>query len=252
MLMPRLGTRKLHHLLSDAFNHCQLKVGRDKLFSILRMERMLISPLKNFTVTTNSKHWLRKHPNLIKEKEYKLPEQLWVSDITYLKTKECVSYLSLVTDAVSRRIMGYHLSGDLRTEGALKALKMAVGNRMYSHALIHHSDRGVQYCSEEYQQVLRENKISTSMTDGYDCYQNALAERINGILKMEFLLATYQDIDQAQKVIKQSIAIYNQNRPHLALKMDTPNNVHRLKGQTHKKTTRTLKGSCGFLSSRIN
>lgn len=248
--MPRLGTRKLHYLLSDNFRDSQLKIGRDKLFSILRMERMLISPFKSFTITTNSKHWLRKHPNLIKGKEYTLPEQLWVSDITYLKTKECVSYLSLVTDAVSRKIMGYYLSRDLRTEGVVKALKMAVENRMYSHPLIHHSDRGFQYCSEEYQRVLKEKNITTSMTDGYDCYQNALAERINGILKMEFLLATYRDIDQARKVIEQSIAIYNQRRPHLALRMETPDNAHRLKSQAHKKTTRTLKGSCGFLSSQ--
>lgn len=234
MDMPRIGTRKLYYLLQDEFKRSRLKVGRDKLFSFLKHEHMLILPMKSYTKTTNSKHWLHKHPNLIKEKQFTEAEQLWVSDITYLKTKQGNSYLSLVTDAGSRKIMGYHLSEDLRTEGIMEALKMAVSNRIYTHPLIHHSDRGLQYCSEDYQLLLQKNNIITSMTDGYDCYQNALAERINGILKMEFLLSTYADIAQARKVIEESIRIYNHKRPHLSLNMKTPQQVHQ------QKTSRTL------------
>ena len=126
--------------------------------------------------------------------------------------------MSLVTDAVSRKIMGYHLSDDLSTEGVLSALNMAIRNRKYNRELIHHFDRGIQYCSYDYQSVLKENNILTSMTDGYDCYQNALAERMNGILKMEFLTQTYEDLRQTRKVISQSIETYNQMRPHLSLK----------------------------------
>lgn len=227
MAMPRLGTRKLYYLLDEAFKIHGLKVGRDKLFTFLRMERMLIHPVKSYTKTTNSKHWLRKHPNLTKDRQFTQAEQLWVSDITYLKTRECNAYLSLVTDAISRKIMGYHLSPDLRTEGVMEALKMAIKNKVDKGELIHHSDRGLQYCSEDYQQLLQANGITTSMTDGYDCYQNALAERINGILKGEFLLHTYKDIKEAEQVIRQSVYIYNNRRPHLSLDYKTPGEAHK-------------------------
>lgn len=225
--MPRLGTRKLYYLLNNQFKQRNLKVGRDKLFMFLRSEQMLIKPRKSYTRTTMSKHWLRKHPNLVKEQVFERAEQLWVSDITYIKTQAGNSYLSLVTDAISRKIMGYHLSDDLKTDGVLLALKMAVKHRAYKHQLIHHSDRGIQYCSQEYQQELGRNNIITSMTDGYDCYQNALAERINGILKDEFLIHTYRDLNQARKVIEESIFIYNNKRPHLSLNYHTPNFVHK-------------------------
>lgn len=225
--MPRLGTRKLYFLLEGTFKQRQLKVGRDKLFSFLKDEHMLIKPRKSHTKTTMSKHWLYKHPNRIKEKTFDQPEQLWVSDITYIKTREGNSYLSLVTDAVSRKIMGYHLSRDLRTESVIKALRMATGNRIFNGSLIHHSDRGLQYCAGDYQLLLLKHNIKTSMTDGHDCYQNALAERVNGILKAEFLIRTYNNIDQAAKVIEQSIYIYNHKRPHLSLGYKTPDQVHR-------------------------
>lgn len=225
--MPRLGARKLYYLLEDKFKARRLKIGRDKLFSFLRSEHMLIKPRKCYTKTTMSKHWLHKHPNKVKGRQFDQPEQLWVSDITYIKTKESNSYLSLVTDAVSRKIMGYHLSTDLKTEGVIKALQMAIGGRNFAGALIHHSDRGLQYCSEDYQQVLSKHGIKTSMTDGYDCYQNALAERVNGILKEEFLIHTYQNNEQAAKIISQSIYIYNNQRPHLSLNYKTPNQVHK-------------------------
>jgi len=220
--MPQLGTRKLYHLLESS-----LSIGRDKLFSILRANKMLIKPVRSYPKTTMSKHWLHKYPNLLKDITINGPEQVFVSDITYIKSKHRTHYLSLITDAYSRKIVGYNLSDDLGAESVSKALKMAINNRIYCKPLIHHSDRGLQYCSELYQKILAKNKITTSMTDGYDCYQNALAERINGILKHEFLFTKCNNYQELNVLIKQSIDIYNNNRPHLALKMKTPNFIHR-------------------------
>ena len=234
MDMPRLGTRKLYFLLKEQFHSQRIKIGRDRLFDFLRNEHMLIKPKKSYTKTTWSKHWLRKHPNLIKDVNPTLPEQLWVSDITYLKTRKDNCYLSLVTDAFSRRIMGYHLSDDLKADSVVKALKMAVADRVYSHELIHHSDRGLQYCSEPYQLILHVNNIRCSMTDGYDCYQNALAERMNGILKEEFLFPVVENMEQLKIMVKQSIDIYNSKRPHLSLDMKTPDQVHKQNPQLIK------------------
>ena len=224
--MPRLGTRKTHYLIREGLEEQNIKIGRDGLFDFLRSEHMLIRPRKSYTKTTWSKHWLHKHPNLLKEITLVRPEQVWVSDITYIPTKAGNTYLSLVTDAYSRKIVGYHLSVDLRTEGVSQALRMAIRERKTSHSLIHHSDRGIQYCSAEYQQLLSDHQIQPSMTDGYDCYQNALAERINGILKDEFLLTTYSDYNQLIEVIRQSIQIYNTKRPHLSLNYKTPHFAH--------------------------
>ena len=145
---------------------------------------MLVQPKRSYHKTTDSKHWLKKHKNLIENKKVDSPEEVWVSDITYIQTQSGHNYLSLVTDLYSRRIMGYHLSEDLRTEGTLKALQMAIKNRKSAGQVIHHSDRGIQYCSHEYQQILRENGFQTSMTESYAPYQNAVAEQINGILKI--------------------------------------------------------------------
>lgn len=220
--MPQLGTRKLYYLLGSS-----LHIGRDKLFSILRANNMLIKPVRSYTKTTMSKHWLHKHPNLLKDITVNRPEQVFVSDITYIKSRQKTHYLSLITDAYSRKIVGYHLSDDLGAESVSKALKMAVKNRIYDKPLIHHSDRGLQYCSELYQKILDKNKITPSMTDGYDCYQNALAERINGILKHEFLFTKCNNYQDLNALIKQSVDIYNNNRPHLALNMETPNFRHR-------------------------
>ena len=225
--MPRLGTRKLHYLLTPEFAKQGIKLGRDKLFEVLRSERMLVTPAKTYTKTTHSKHWLKKHPNLMNQVTPSRPEQYFVSDITYIKSKQRTHYLSLVTDAYSRKIMGYHLSDDLSAESVVKALKMAVRHRQSNHLVIHHSDRGLQYCSEVYQQVLRSHKILPSMTDGYDCYQNALAERVNGILKSEFLLYTCNTGEELNTLIDESIHTYNNIRPHLSLAMKTPNFRHK-------------------------
>ena len=224
--MPRLGTRKLYYLLQEDFKRSHIKVGRDALFKYLRAENMLIKPLKSYTKTTHSKHWLKKHPNLMKEVKVQRPEEYFVSDITFIKSRERTHYLSLVTDAYSRKIMGYQLSDDMSAENVVKALKMAITKRKTDLPLIHHSDRGLQYCSAIYQSRLQNNGIRPSMTDGYDCYQNAMAERINGILKQEFLVNTCNTGKELEILVEESIRTYNSERPHLSLQMKTPNFIH--------------------------
>lgn len=169
---------------------------------------------------------MRKHPNLLKQKDIQGPETVFVSDITYLQSDEGVHYLSLVTDAYSRKIMGYEVSHHMKTEDVAKALSMAINNRQAQGPVIHHSDRGLQYCASHYQDMLTSNHMIPSMTDGYDCYQNALAERINGILKQEFLLYPCKGLEELKKLLAQSVHIYNHLRPHLSLDMKTPNQMH--------------------------
>ncbi len=224
--MPRLGTRKLYFLLKPAFEQAELKLGRDGLFNYLRKEHMLIKPKKNYTKTTNSNHWLRKHPNLYNGVDVKCPEEFFVSDITYVKSHERTHYLSLVTDVYSRKIMGYHLSDDMSSENVVKALKKAVKNKVTNQSTIHHSDRGLQYCSAIYQDELSKNNMTPSMTDGYDCYQNALAERINGILKQEYLIEKAKNGRDLKKMIGEAIDSYNNRRPHTSLNYKTPNFIH--------------------------
>lgn len=226
MRMPRIGTRKLYYLLKEEFVCREIKLGRDGLFDYLRRENLLIKPKKNYTKTTDSKHWLKKYPNLFKERKAIRSEEVFVSDITYIKSKDRTHYLSLVTDAYSRKIMGYHLSNGMGSEEVVQALKMAVKNRKSNEDLIHHSDRGLQYCSAIYQNELKQGNIKASMTDGYDCYQNALAERINGILKNEFLIYECKNEIELNQLIKESIDTYNNERPHLSLNFKTPNFIH--------------------------
>ena len=224
--MPQLGTRKLYHLIKPELDTRHIKLGRDGLFDYLRDENLLVKPRRSYIKTTFSKHWMRKYPNLFKDMNVDKPEQVFVSDITYMESDEGVHYVSLVTDACSRKIMGYEVSREMKSSDVLKALKMAIGERQTHHRLIHHSDRGVQYCSREYQQVLEANGITPSMTDGYDCYQNALAERVNGILKQEFLMHRCKSFNELKSLVKQSVSIYNRLRPHLSLGMKTPEDVH--------------------------
>jgi len=220
---PRIGARKLKYLLSLQ----QLFIGRDRLFSLLASHQMLVSRQRAYHKTTNSHHRFTCHPNLIKEGlAPQNPEQLWVADITYLPTVSGNTYLSLVTDAYSRKIVGYHVDDNMKADSVKLAYSRALRQRKTNSTLVHHSDRGVQYCSNEYQQLHRQYQVKCSMTDGYDCYQNALAERINGILKNEYLLVKPNDLKEARKMVEQSIAIYNQRRPHTALKYKTPDEVH--------------------------
>ena len=228
---PRIGTRKLHHLLSDSFASEGLKVGRDTLFGILRQSHMLVAPKRAYHKTTDSHHRFRRHPNLLKAGDGQVQphaaEQVWVADITYVPTHSGFVYLSLLTDAYSRKIVGHHVHDSLRTEQVSQALKMALKHRQSRQRLVHHSDRGIQYCSDDYQAIHRKHGLTCSMTDGYDCYQNALAERVNGILKGEFLLQRPTDLAQATRMVDESVAIYNLERPHCSLQLKTPDEVHR-------------------------
>jgi putative transposase len=226
--MPRLGTRKLYFLLKEELADRHIKIGRDVLFNFLRSEQLLIKPKHTYTKTTNSKHWMKKYSNLITDMDITRPEQVWVSDITYIKTASGHSYLSLITDAYSKKVMGYDLLNNLSAAGPLNALVMALKNRKYQNELIHHSDRGLQYCSAEYVQKLKDNHIGISMTQNGDPYENAIAERVNGILKYEFLwIDGFKDHLQALDIITQSIGIYNQERPHLSCQLMTPNQAHK-------------------------
>ena len=231
--MPRLGTRKLYHLLKSKFSDLNLKVGRDSLFSILRSQHMLVKRKKSYTKTTNSKHWLKKHPNLYARNELSRSEEAYVSDITYVKTKDKTVYLSLVTDAWSRKIVGHYLSHDMSTKSVSKAIIQAIKGRKTDKHLIHHSDRGLQYAAYDYQDILNKGRITPSMTDGYDCYQNALAERVNGILKQEFLFYRCNSFEELDNLVTESIKIYNNDRPHLSLDMKTPNEVHKKSCETN-------------------
>jgi putative transposase len=229
---PRLGTRKLHYLLNTAAE--AVHIGRDRLFNILREHRLLITPTRSYRKTTFSHHRFRRHPNLLKAGPDQVvatgPEQVWVADITYLPTKEHPAYLSLVTDAYSRKIVGHSVHTDMTAESVVGALREALTQRKTRQRLVHHSDRGIQYCSAVYQQVHRQHGLTCSMTDGYDCYQNALAERINGILKAELLVQRPANLRQARRMVAESVAIYNGERPHSALKNKTPDAVHRGSG----------------------
>lgn len=226
---PRVGTRKLQRLLQTA--PAPVHIGRDQLFALLRAHRRLVPRARAYHKTTHSHHRFRRHPNLLKPGPDQVistaPEQVWVADITYLPTREGVGYLSLVTDAYSRKIVGHHVHETLHADEVAQALRMALKARTRTHPLVHHSDRGVQYCAASYQQLHAEHGIRCSMTDGYDCYQNALAERVNGILKTELLLHRPRDVKQARRMVREAIAIYNEERPHLALKYKTPDAVHR-------------------------
>ncbi|MCL9807732.1 IS3 family transposase [Flavobacterium amniphilum] len=226
MTHPRLGTRKLYHVLNARLR--ELKVGRDKFFEILKANHLLIKPKRNYHVTTWSHHRFRKHMNLIKELDINRPEQVWVSDITYIGKREKPCYLSLITDAYSKKVMGYEVSDSLSTQGCIKALKMAHGNRIFKpDPLIHHSDRGIQYCSDQYQYLLQKCNIKCSMTQNADPYENAVAERINGILKQEYMIDTYHlELSLMKKLITEVIAKYNQHRPHWSNHMLTPNQMH--------------------------
>ncbi len=224
MKQPRIGTRKLKYLAEAK----GIYVGRDKLFELLRRHRMLVKTRRAYHRTTDSRHRFYCHPNKIKEglKPNK-PEQLWVADITYLPTHDGESYVSLVTDAYSRKIVGYHVDDNMKANSVKRAFVSALKQRHSSEKLIHHSDRGSQYCSKEYQDIHKKHCVTCSMTDGYDCYQNALAERINGILKMELLLRRPRNLDEARIMVAESVEIYNEMRPHTALKYKTPDEVHR-------------------------
>lgn len=224
--MPKIGTRKLHFMLEDELK--QLHVGRDMLFRILKANHLLIQPKRRYHITTNSHHRFRKHKNLIENVVPERPEQIWVSDITYVGNRQNPMYLALITDAYSKQIMGYDVSNSLDVSGSLRALKMAIKKRKYKNNVVtHHSDRGLQYCSNEYQNLLKRSKLNCSMTESYDPYANAVAERVNGILKGEFIgYKNKCSLVTMEKLIENSIEIYNERRPHFSCFYKTPRQMH--------------------------
>jgi transposase InsO family protein len=252
-LLPRIGTRKIHHLIKDQLELKEIKMGRDKLFDYLRQYGLLIQPKRRYIQTTNSKHWMRKYPNLIKEMKPTGAEQIFVSDITLLKTEKGNCYLNMITDAYSRKIMGYAVNDNMEARSMVTALQMAIEQRTYpDNKLIHHTDRGVQYCSQEYVQLETKNAISISMTENGDPYENALAERMNRTIKEEFCLDhSLKNITQLKEAIKQAVYLYNNYRPHLSLKMKTPQQVHTNQNPTEKKSSKPLKGLEDFFSSHL-
>lgn len=231
--MPRIGARKLHYLLTPLLKGHGISMGRDKLFDILADYGLLVRRRKRRkALTTNSDHPFKKYPNLIKGMQPQRPGQLWVSDITYISLREKFCYLSLVTDAYSRRIVGYQLWPSLKKEGPLNALEKALSGRNMADALIHHSDRGLQYCCGDYISKLNKGQIAISMTEKGDPYENALAERVNGILKTEFGLdRKFDNYQQALATVDQVIDVYNTLRPHASINYMTPEQAHQQQGQ---------------------
>jgi transposase InsO family protein len=226
---PRMGARKVLKLITEPLQQRGLTTGRNKFFDLLRRHKLLVYRRKRFVTTTQSGHGFRVYRNLIKGWQPCRPNQVWVSDITYLRIKERFVYLFLITDAYSRTIVGWHLSKSLAIEGALSALQMALKQRKGKEALIHHSDRGIQYSCPAYTGVLKDHGISISMAAKGDCYENAIAERVNGILKGEYSLdSTYHGYDQTTQAVVSAVDLYNHYRPHWSLDLKTPAEVHNL------------------------
>jgi len=235
--LPRVGTRKLHYMINQRLSEHKLDAGRDYLFDLLERYKLLIRNRRRKTITTDSRHWMRKYSNLILELKIIRPDQLWVSDITYIRMINGFAYLSLITDAYSHKIVGYALRKDLAAEGCLIALEMALINRSLPiQPLIHHSDRGSQYCCKEYVDILNSNKTAISMTNNGDPYENAIAERLNGIIKSEFGLYSSQfGFEETNSQVQKSIHAYNNIRPHSSCDYLTPEQAHQKSGVLKKR-----------------
>ncbi len=235
--LPRVGTLKLHQMLVHPLEKHQIKIGRDYLFDLMRAHNLHIRRRRRMVITTDSRHWMHKYTNLVRELVVRRPEELWVSDITYIRLTNQWGYLSLVTDAYSRKIMGFCFRKDLSAKGCSDALQMALSGRQYpQEKLIHHSDRGSQYCSKGYVDLLVAHNVAISMTENGDPYENALAERVNGILKSEFNLYHSQvGLEQTNKKIKESIEAYNNLRPHSSCDFLTPQEAHFKTGFLNKR-----------------
>lgn len=225
---PVIGCRKLYCMLQTFLMEHHIKMGRDALFNLLAVNKLLIRKRRRKFYTTQSSHWLKKYPNRIKNWEPQMPDQLWVADITYVPITRGFLYLSLITDAYSHKIMGYHIAESLEAVHTAKALQMALKNRVFkTNPLIHHSDRGIQYCSADYVKLLEEENIQISMTENGDPLENPVAERINGIIKQEYLKHYYiANQPEALQVLEKIVDKYNQKRPHQSIKMQTPDIVH--------------------------
>jgi transposase InsO family protein len=232
----RLGTRKLLHEMQGFLEAHNFQIGRDAMFNLLAERGLLITKRKRRgCITTLSKHRFKKYPNIIKGFIPIAPNQLWVSDITYIHLSDDFAYLSLITDAYSHKIVGFYLSEDLSAKGPLKALKMALTGNPDCKNLIHHSDRGVQYCCDEYVKLLQSNNFKISMTENGDPLENPLAERVNGILKSELLEEVFVDFKIAQQAIAVACSTYNHLRPHGSIDNLKPVEAHQRTGELNKR-----------------
>ncbi|WP_232058299.1 IS3 family transposase [Nibribacter ruber] len=231
----RIGARKMLAMMSPFMTAHGIQIGRDAFFKLLSERGLLVRKRRRSKPqTTFSSHWLRKYPNLAAGFVPRAAGQLWVSDITYIPLEEGFAYLSLVTDAYSRKIVGFFLSTNLAASGCIRALEMALTAWLQQDYLIHHSDRGLQYCSQGYVKLLKEKGIAISMTQSGDPLENALAERVNGILKEELLERTYPTFQEAQSAVATAISIYNHQRPHLSVDMLTPADAHGREGELRR------------------
>lgn len=222
--MPRVGGKKLYHMLSPELQRLDgPTLGRDKFFALLRRHDLLVRRHRKYVATTNSQHRFHVYDNILTDLAVDQVNQVFVADITYIRLRENFCYLAHVTDLCSRNIVGYDLSMSLSIDGALRALRMALDGVADPRGLIHHSDRGIQYCSHDYTSLLLSNNCRISMGEAGNPYDNAVAERVNGILKYEFLLdSTFPDFDTAQRAVREAIETYNTYRPHLSLDYATP------------------------------
>lgn len=227
---PRCGGRKLFIMLQPFFTQHHIHIGRDKFFHLLKRNKLLVRKTKRNVYTTMSKHHYHRYANLVKDFSPMKAHELWVSDITYIPLKERFAYLFLITDAYSRKIVGYHVSDDMKVSSAAVALKQALAQKPPETIVIHHSDRGIQYCSAEYVSLLNEHHAMISMTESGDPLENAIAERVNGILKTELISSSYSDIHAASIHISRCITIYNHRRRHSSLNWQIPAVVHEQKG----------------------
>lgn len=231
-----MGAEKMLHMLSDVLQEHGIKYGRDKFYNLLGEHGLLVKRRRRGTRTTNSNHFYRRYSNLVSDLEITTSGRLWVSDITYIRTQMGFAYLSLITDAYSRKIVGWSLWPDLSSQGALNALRMAVEGEGVKQGLIHHSDRGIQYCCNDYVQYLQGCCIEISMTENGDPYENALAERVNGILKDEYSLDdTFKDYLDANEAVKSAIYKYNNKRPHASCDYLFPADAHHCSGELKKR-----------------
>lgn len=225
---PRVGTRKLHKMVNKSLKRQEISIGRDSLFELLRKRKLLIFPKKKYQRTTYSNHQYAVAPNRIKELVISSKNQVFVSDITYITLARGHAYLFLTTDRFSRKIVGYHLSKDLTHHSALLALSMAIEKLPQTERIIHHSDRGSQYCCHEFLNFLSLKKMVPSMTAESHCYQNAHAERVNGILKLDLDMdRVFPDFNTAQEAIHKSIKVYNEERLHWSLGLETPEHIYK-------------------------
>ena len=232
---PRCGGRKLFIELQPFFSLHNISMGRDKFFDLLKSNKLLVRKTKRNVYTTMSKHHFHRYPNLVKGFTPLKAHELWVADITYIPLKERFAYLFLITDAYSRKIVGFHVSDDMKVSSAVVALKKALAQKPPETIVIHHSDRGIQYCSTEYVNLLTQHNAMISMTDNGDPLENAIAERVNGILKQEFLEEVFQDFTTAQKDVAIACSAYNHLRPHGSIDNLKPAEAHQQTGIISKR-----------------